>query len=101
MTRFVAFLRAINVGDRTATGDQLVEAAARAGFTEPASFLASGNLVFDIEQSDDLRELWWLPPEGIGRPNLDVDAIERKLGLQTRRTHNTVQRLAAKFQADD
>ncbi len=45
MPRYAAFLRAINVGDRKATGAQLRAAAERAGFEEVASFRNSGNLV--------------------------------------------------------
>jgi uncharacterized protein (DUF1697 family) len=45
MANYAAFLRAINVGDRKATGAQLRAAAGRAGFEEVASFRNSGNLV--------------------------------------------------------
>lgn len=45
MARYAAFLRAINVGDRKATGEQLRSAAERQGFEDIASFRNSGNLV--------------------------------------------------------
>ena len=45
MARYAAFLRAINVGDRKASGEQLRSAAERSGFEEVASFRNSGNLV--------------------------------------------------------
>lgn len=42
----VAFLRAVNVGGRTARKEQLVAAALAAGATEASTFIASGNLLF-------------------------------------------------------
>lgn len=45
MARYAAFLRAINVSNRKATGAQLRAAAEREGFEEVASFRNSGNLV--------------------------------------------------------
>jgi uncharacterized protein (DUF1697 family) len=45
MARYAAFLRAINVSDRKATGAQLRAGAEREGFEEVASFRNSGNLV--------------------------------------------------------
>ena len=42
----VAFLRAVNVGGRTARKEQLVAAATAAGVTDAATFIASGNLLF-------------------------------------------------------
>ncbi|MGI9018661.1 MAG: DUF1697 domain-containing protein [Euzebya sp.] len=47
MTMHVAFLRAINVGGRRVTNDQLTSVVADAGFDEVATFIASGNVVFD------------------------------------------------------
>ena len=45
MAKYAAFLRAINVGNRKATGAQLRSAAEQSGFEEVASFRNSGNLV--------------------------------------------------------
>ena len=45
MARYAAFLRAINVSNRRATGAQLRAAAEREGFEEAATFRNSGNLV--------------------------------------------------------
>ncbi len=42
----VAFLRAVNVGGRTARKDQLVAAATAAGASDVSTFIASGNLLF-------------------------------------------------------
>jgi uncharacterized protein (DUF1697 family) len=46
MARYAAFLRGINIGNRKASGEQLRSALAAAGFEDPASFRASGNVVF-------------------------------------------------------
>ncbi len=45
MARFAAFLRAINVGGRRVTNDDLKAAAEAAGFEDAATFRASGNLI--------------------------------------------------------
>jgi uncharacterized protein (DUF1697 family) len=45
--RYAAFLRAINVGGRRITGPELCAPFAALGFSEVASFRASGNVVFD------------------------------------------------------
>ena len=47
MARYAAFLRAINIGGRRITGPELCKPFAGMGFTEPRSFRASGNVVFD------------------------------------------------------
>jgi uncharacterized protein (DUF1697 family) len=45
--RHVAFLRAINVGGRRASRDQLTTCLESLGFENVATFRASGNLIFD------------------------------------------------------
>ena len=45
--RFVAFLRGINVGGHRVTGDDLIEVFVSLGLDAPATFLASGNVIFD------------------------------------------------------
>lgn len=42
----VAFLRAVNVGGRTATSDRLVAATEATGATHVSTFMASGNVLF-------------------------------------------------------
>jgi uncharacterized protein (DUF1697 family) len=42
----VAFVRAVNVGGRTATKDQLIAATESAGAVHVSTFLASGNVLF-------------------------------------------------------
>jgi uncharacterized protein (DUF1697 family) len=47
VARYAAFLRAINVGGRRITGPELCKPFVSMGFSDPASFRASGNVVFD------------------------------------------------------
>jgi len=50
MTRYVAFLRGINLGNRRITGDELrARFEALEGLSDVATFLASGNVIFDAE----------------------------------------------------
>ncbi|MFL5891223.1 MAG: DUF1697 domain-containing protein [Solirubrobacterales bacterium] len=51
MPRYVAFLRAINIGGRRASSQQLAECLDDRGFTNVVNFRASGNLIFDAERS--------------------------------------------------
>jgi uncharacterized protein (DUF1697 family) len=46
MSRYVAFLRGINVGGRRATSDQLCSCLSEIGFEDVATFRASGNVIF-------------------------------------------------------
>jgi uncharacterized protein (DUF1697 family) len=48
--RYVAFLRAINVGGRRASSKQLTAALEDAGLENVTAFRASGNLIFDAER---------------------------------------------------
>lgn len=63
---------------------------------------APGGAVDDLETPvDRLRlvgtELHWLPVAGVSGTQLDVKALERRLGLQTCRTQGTLQRMVKKF----
>jgi uncharacterized protein (DUF1697 family) len=51
--RHAAFLRGINVGNRRVTGQELCVPFEALGFRDVASFLASGNVVFDTDDTDD------------------------------------------------
>jgi len=53
MTRFVALLRAVNVGGRgkLAMAD-LAEAGRRVGFSDVSTYIASGNLLFSTDRPD-------------------------------------------------
>lgn len=46
MTRYVAFLRAINVGGHTVTKDRLIAVFATMGLKQADTFIASGNVIF-------------------------------------------------------
>jgi len=46
MSRFVAFLRGMNLGRRRITNDELCSCFTRMGFEDVSAFLASGNVIF-------------------------------------------------------
>ncbi|MBX6364308.1 MAG: DUF1697 domain-containing protein [Gemmatimonadetes bacterium] len=52
MQRFIAFLRAINVGGRTVKMSELCARFEALGFGGVASFIASGNIVFESADAD-------------------------------------------------
>ena len=54
MTRYVAFLRAINVGGRTVKMDRLRSVVETAGVDNVSTFIASGNVIFDADSNKDL-----------------------------------------------
>lgn len=54
MTRYVAFLGAINVGGRTVKMDRLRSVVETAGVDNVSTSIASGNLIFDAENKKDL-----------------------------------------------
>lgn len=47
MTRYVAFLRGMNLGRRRIKNDELCACFSKMGFESVSAFLASGNIVFD------------------------------------------------------
>lgn len=53
MTRFVAFLRAINVGPRVVKMERLREWFVRMGFRNVETFIASGNVIFESRSPDE------------------------------------------------
>ena len=52
MPKFVAFLRAINVGGHTVKMDQLRELFETLGFANVETFIASGNVIFDSKTAN-------------------------------------------------
>ena len=50
----IAFLRAVNVGGRTAKSTQLITAFKSLGFEDVKTFLASGNVLFEVAGSQNL-----------------------------------------------
>lgn len=58
--------------------------------------------VLALATEDDLlaingRELYWLPSGGTIDSTLDLKAIEKAIGLDTRRTMGTIEQIAAKY----
>lgn len=53
MSTHVAFLRAINTGDRRVSNAELVSAARSLGFESTSAYQASGNLLLDSAESSD------------------------------------------------
>ena len=51
-TRYVALLRAINVGGRVVKMDRLRSIVEGMGFERVATFIASGNVLFDADETD-------------------------------------------------
>jgi uncharacterized protein (DUF1697 family) len=52
MNRYIGFLRAINITGRTIKMERLRELIAALGFDNVATFIASGNIIFDTAESD-------------------------------------------------
>ncbi len=52
MNRYIAFLRAINVGGRNVKMDQLKLLFEEMGFNEVKTFIASGNVIFESKRQD-------------------------------------------------
>jgi uncharacterized protein (DUF1697 family) len=67
MPTHAAFLRAINVGGRRITNDALREACEMAGLEEPATFRASGNVVFTARPGEKEVALGRRIEEGLER----------------------------------
>ncbi len=82
MQRFVAFLGGVNVGGHRVTMDRLRAEVTSLGFTEVATFIASGNVIFTAPQLGDNEaviaahlgaQLGWAVPTFV-RPAADVIA---------------------------
>lgn len=86
MTRYVAFLRAINVGGHTVTMAELRSLVADAGFGDVSTFIASGNVLLsaDAEPTDVEQALEKAFADALGY------AVETFV-----RTRQELQRLAA------
>jgi uncharacterized protein (DUF1697 family) len=85
--RYVAFLRAINIGGRRASSQQLAECLDSCGFTNVANFRASGNLIFDADRAS---------PAALAK-RVD-EALTEGLGFEVRsflRTASQVRAIAA------
>lgn len=71
----------------------LLNARPKAAERKRALELASDEDLLEL----DGTELYWLPSAGTQTSPLDMQAIDRALGLNTLRTHGTISRLTAKF----
>ena len=56
MPKYIAFLRAINVGGRTVKMDVLKEYIAMPGFEQISTYIQSGNVIFE-HKSKDVKKL--------------------------------------------
>lgn len=55
MTRYIAFLRAINVGGHNVKMSQLIELFESLGFKNVETFIASGNVIFETSAKDTAK----------------------------------------------
>ena len=55
MPKYIAFLRAVNVGGRIVKMDELREQFAALGFANVETFIASGNVIFDTKATDSAK----------------------------------------------
>ena len=115
MTRYVAFLRGINLGNRRVKLDQLtrqavVRTAQDGGFTPHLILLreeADGRIeegLSSLETPDDKfhvlgREVVWFRRGGLSESSITAHDLEKALGgrKNTMRKLNTIQRIVAKF----
>lgn len=85
MTRWIAFLRAINTGHRRVKGDRLVGIFESLGFEDVSTFQASGNVLFSGDS-----------PDGYAIEQALVDALEYEVptvlrsGTQVREIASTM-----------
>lgn len=85
--RYIAFLRAVNVGKRQVKMDRLRTIFQEAGFTEVETFIASGNVIFTAPAQDGraleqriegiLREQLGFEVETFLRTPAELDAVAR------------------------
>ena len=84
MPKYVAFLRAINVGGHVVKMDVLKAEFTRLGFSNVETFIASGNVIFE-SRSKDVRSM----EQKIER------ALEKKLGYEVATFIRTIDDVAA------
>ncbi len=79
MTRFVAFLRAINVGGRSVSKDKLSEAFCSMGFREVSTYKQSGNVIFEADSPTSEAVQRMLHEKLPGYLNFDTVAFVRTI----------------------
>lgn len=92
MQKYIAFLRAINVGGHTVKMDELKAIFEEIGLKKVETFIASGNIIFDSESIDS------------GELELKIESeLEAKLGYQVVTFLRSVEEVAAiaKYNAFD
>jgi uncharacterized protein (DUF1697 family) len=67
MARYVAFLRAINIGGRRVTNDDLRACFETVGLDEVSTFRASGNVIFDAPGGESVAKVTRRAEEGLER----------------------------------
>lgn len=98
MARYAAFLRAINVSNRRATGAQLRAAAEREGFEEVASFRNSATSSSSAAAEPPRWPSGWsATAERNQGSGLNQAALAMILGQSTTRTMGMVGQIAAKY----
>jgi uncharacterized protein (DUF1697 family) len=94
VTRYVAFLRAVNVGGRVVKMDQLRRVFEALGYTGVQTFIASGNVVFEsaVKSARDLeRALEAALLKALGFPVATfVRSIDELAGVANHRPFETV-----------
>lgn len=80
MPRYVAFLRGINLGKRRVTSDELREHFAALGFTDVATFIASGNVIFAHADDDTPALERRIETDLPGMLGFESDTFLRELG---------------------
>lgn len=95
MTRYAAFLRGINLGNRRVTNDRLADIIGELDVSDVAPFLASGNVVFDHSGPDGsalepvferhLEESLGYPVDTFIRPFAMLDELAGDEALAVRR----------------
>lgn len=89
LTRFVAFLRGINVGKRRVTNDRLRAVFDDLGYTNVTVLIASGNVLFDADQHDEAALTQTIEA-----------ALEQSLGFQVSVMLRSIPEIEAMLAAD-
>src|SRR5678815_3231322 len=97
MPKFVAFLRAINVGNHTVKMDDLRRLFEQMGFANVETFIASGNVIFDAKTKNVLSlETKIAEFEPFNKDELDGEGNTLFIGfLSARPTNEAAKKLLA------
>lgn len=96
--RYVAFLRAINVGGHTVKMDNLRRLFEAMGFTNVEPFIASGNVIFDSTSKSTAALEKKIEAHMQGESRFSGALLEKTLRMKaTLRNSTTVRKLASKY----